>query len=378
MKPRDGIRNQLRSARLRLGWSQQDLAKAAGITRQTVGGIEASLYAPSASVALRLARALECRVEDLFWLDEDLPPLEATPAERFPLQGSTRVAVSKVGERWVAHALSGDDAFRAEMTPADGIAHREKGSSSVQVRVTEDPEALARSVSVAGCTPALSLWARAAERSNPGLRVYWTFRNSTAALAALARGEVHAAGLHLCDPKSGEFNVPFVRKALAGKAVALIHLGVWEEGLAVASGNPKGIGSVADLASSEVKIVNREKGAGTRLLLETSLAKARVPLRAVRGWDREVHGHQEVARKVASGKADAGMTTGAVAAAYGLDFLPLQSVRYDLAVVEEYLEHAPVRQLLGSLDHRWVRSQLNMLVGYDTSQTGEITRITPS
>jgi molybdate-binding protein len=157
----------------------------------------------------------------------------------------------------------------------------------------------------------------------------------------------------------------------------MVHLGVWEEGLALAAGNPKAIRSVADLATAGVKIVNREEGAGTRLLLETSLAKAKVPKSAVRGWDREVQGHQEVARKVAAGKVDAGVTTGAVAAVYGLDFLPLQSVRYDLAVFEEYLEHPPVRQLLGSLDHRWVRSQLNMLVGYDTSQTGEITRITP-
>jgi putative molybdopterin biosynthesis protein len=377
VKSSDSIRNQLRAARVRLGWSQQDLAQAAGITRQTIGGIEGGLYSPSASVALRIARALECRVEDLFWLDEDLPPLEASPAAGFPSEGSTRVALAKVGDGWIAHPLSGDDAFRSEMAPADGIAQRKPDSKRVEVRVSEEPEVLARSVAVAGCTPALSLWARAAERANPGLRVNWTFRNSMDALNSLTRGEVHAAGLHLCDPSSGEFNAPYVREALPGRDVALVHLGVWEEGLAVASGNPKGIREVADLAHAKVTIVNREGGAGTRLLLETSLLKAKVPANAIRGWERLADGHQEVARQVASGKADAGVTTGAVAAAYGLDFVPLQWVRYDLAVLAEYLDHPQVRQLLGTLDHRWVRSQFNMLVGYDTRDTGEVTRITP-
>jgi putative molybdopterin biosynthesis protein len=91
------VRNQLRAIRTRLALSQQDLATAAGITRQTVGGLEAGLYAPSAGVALRLARTLGCRVEDLFWLEEDLPALRATPSRGFPADRPVRVSLAQVG-----------------------------------------------------------------------------------------------------------------------------------------------------------------------------------------------------------------------------------------------------------------------------------------
>src|SRR5262249_50408346 len=160
-------------------------------------------------------------------------------------------------------------------------------------------ELLARTVAVAGCTPALSLWARAAERWHPGLRVQSRFANSMAALRLLAAGHVHAAGLHLCSPGSDEFNAPFVREQLPGRAVTLVNLGVWEEGLVVAMGNPRRLLRAADLVQPGVRIVNREPGAGSRLLLEILLQEERVPSARVSGFDRIVEDHQAVARAVA-------------------------------------------------------------------------------
>lgn len=368
MNREGNVRNNLRSTRSRLGLSQQELAAAAGITRQTVSGIEGGLYSPSAAVALRLARALACRVEDLFWLEEDAGSLIADPAESFP-DGEARVAVARVGERWVAHPLHGDHAFRTEMIPCDGVGVR--SGPGVSVRLLDEPGTLARTVAIAGCTPALSLWARAAERWNPGLRVLWTFANSMAALGALARGEVHAAGLHLFDPESEEYNTPFVRRMLADQDVVLINLGVWEEGLLVRPGNPKGFRRGADLARRGVTLVNREEGAGSRLLLEELLRKDGVTGPAIAGYEQPVHSHEEVARAVAFGRADVGVSSACVAAAFGLGFVPLREVRYDLALLRAYLEHPPVRQLLATLDNRWVRSQLNVLGGYNTARTGE-------
>jgi molybdate-binding protein/DNA-binding XRE family transcriptional regulator len=366
------LHNDLRATRLRLGISQQELARAAHVTRQTISGIEAGIHSPSAAVALRLARALGGRVEDLFWMEEALPSITAVPAAGTPSGPTLRLALARVGPNWVAHPLHGDDAFQVDMVPADGIGTLDSGSSALRVELLDDARTLERTAVLAGCTPALSLWARAAERRHPGLRVHWTFANSVVALRALARGEVHLAGLHLEDPQTGEDNTSYARRFLDGRAATLINLGVWDEGLLVRSGNPLGLKSGADLARPDVRIVNREEGAGARMLLESALRADGVPFATVRGFDHLVFSHLEVARAVASGAADAGVSSACVAAAYGLGFLPLREVHYDLAIMKEYLEELPVRQLLATLENRWVRSQLRRLAGYDTGHTGEV------
>ncbi len=375
MKEGNGMQNQLKTIRARLGLSQQELATAAGIARQTIGGIEAELYAPSAIVALRLARALGCRVEEIFWLEEESAILEAYPVADMQTDLPLRLALAQIAGKWVAHSLHGASAFRSEMVPADGVGTRQVGKETVAVTLLDDPEALARTVVLAGCTPMLSLWARSAERWFPGLRVHWSHANSTEALRSLARGEVHAAGIHLCDPTTGEYNAPFVRQIVPGRTVILVNLGVWSEGFVVAPGNPKGVLCVADLTRKGVVLINREEGAGSRLLLDTLLNAEGVLAAAVAGYERMVGGHQEVALAVATGQADTGVGTEAVARTYGLDFVPLRQVRYDLALLEEYMHQEPVRQLLSTLQHRWVRSQLSILGGYDTTTTGEMTRL---
>jgi molybdate-binding protein len=261
-----------------------------------------------------------------------------------------------------------------QMVPADGIGTPLAGNK-VSVRLLDDPDALARTVVIAGCAPVLSLWARSAERWHPGLRVHWAHANSTAALSRLARREVHAAGMHLYDAVSREFNIPFVRKAIPDRAVTLVNLGTWEEGLVVKPGNPKGLKACGDLAEPGVRLVNRDTGAGSRVLLDSALKEAGISSQEIDGYDWEVGSHQAVADAVARGHADAGVSTAAVAAIYGLGFAPIRRVRYDLAILEESLQLEPVRQLLSTLDHRWVRSQLEVLGGYDTTGTGVATTI---
>lgn len=378
MKEENSLHNQLKAIRTRLGLSQQDLATAAGIARQTIGGIEAELYAPSAMVALRLARALGCRVEEIFWLEDENATVEAIPGAELPADASVRLTVAQIGGRWVAHPLQGEGAFRSEMVPADGVGNWQSGRETVSVRLLDDRETLARTVVIAGCTPALSLWARSAERWFPGLRVHWRHANSMAALRSLARGEVHAAGVHLFDPATGDYNAPFVRQMLPRRAAVLVNLGIWEEGLVVPLGNPKQLQGVTDLTRPEVKLINREEGAGSRLLLDTLLEKEGLHGKDISGYDQSVGSHQEVARTVASGEGDAGVSTAAIAQAYGLGFLPLCQVRYDLAMLEETLQQEPIRQLLSTLQHRWVRSQLALLGGYDTTRTGEVLPVSAS
>lgn len=372
MQPDTELCNRLKAVRARLGLSQQDLALAAGVTRQTISGLETGLYAPSATVALRLARALGCPMEELFWLAGELPTIVATPLDAMPQQQSQRVALAQINGRWLARSLVGDAAFRTEMVPADGIATLGVTSSGLNVQLLDDANKLARTVVVGGCAPALSLWTRSAERWHPGLRINWTHLNSTAALQSLAREEIHIAGLHLSDPLTGRDNRAFAQQFIPDRAVVLINFGVWEEGLVTQPSNPQRLSQVADLARADIAIVNREIGAGARLLLDTLLQEADVPASAVKGYSHEVYSHQDIARTVLAGQADAGVSTAALAIAYGLSFVPLRQVRYDLAILQEHFQQAAIQQLLGTLDHRWVRSQLEVLGGYDTSRTSEI------
>ncbi|GAA6615797.1 substrate-binding domain-containing protein [Scytonema sp. NUACC26] len=409
--------------------SQQDLANIAGVTRQSIGGVESGQYAPSVTICLRLAKALGCQIEDLFWLEEDLPKVEAILAKPISQGRQSRVSLARVGDRWIAYPLVGNNAFRIEMIPADGeavaVSHAvaesravrgfpelrrlrrvppvvgsgepvrvdrfpgisklplseinraietqsQTSTNKVLVRLLDDINKLHNTVAIAGCTPVLSLLARATERYHPQLRVHYHFAHSMAALHSLCRGEVHIAGMHLYDPQTGEHNIPFVREALVGKNAILITLGVWSEGLLVQPGNPMGIKTVTDLVEFGAIIVTHDESFSSRMLLERKLQEERVPFQVLKRFHRIVHHHQDVALSVVSGIADAGIGTASIANAFGLGFVPLHQSRYDLVILKEYLEELPVQQFLSILEHRLVRSQLEVLGGYDTSKIGEI------
>ncbi len=384
MKKTGDLNNRLKTVRTRLRISQQELATAAGIARQTIGGIESGVYALSLTTALRIAGALGCTVEELFWLEGNRQIVEAELSGelntmdigKFPETGqSVRVALGQIGNRWIASPLLGNQAFRTEMIPADGIGTWDATTNTFLVELLDTPEALMGMALIAGCAPALSLWARSAERWHPGLRVHWLHANSMTALTYLARGEVHIAGIHLIDPLTGEENSPFVRETMNGIPCTLINLGIWEEGLAVAPGNPKELISIQDLTRTGVTLVNRERGSGSRLLLDSLLSEAKIKPSSLTDYDFTVSGHREVAQEIYAGRADAGVCTASIAESYGLSFLPLRRARYDLALRTDSLELTAIQQLLGTLNHRWVLSQLSTLGGYDISRTGEMETI---
>lgn len=371
-KPEQELYNNLKQTRLRLGMSQQDLATLGGVSRQTIGGIESRQYAPSTAVALRLAKALGCQVEDLFWIEEDNPVIEAIPVDNPPLGQKLRLSLAKVGQHWMAYPLLANHAFRQEMIPADAEGIYTGETSTMKVRLLKDLSQLHHTIALAGCSPAISLWAKSAELWHPKLRVHWTFDNSMNALHRLRRGEVHLAGVHLYDEETQKHNLPFVKAVLDSIPLVVINLGSWEEGLLIKPGNPHGLTSIADLLQSGVKIVNREKGSGSRQVLERQLRQANIEFSLVEGFNNIVYGHLQVAEAVASGKATTGVSIAAVAEAFGLDFISLHRSRYDLVLFKSYLDEAPIQQLLNTLGHRGVLSQLEALGGYDTSQTGEV------
>jgi len=364
--------SRVRALRLARGLSQAELARRAGITRQALSAIEAGRYFPNTAVALRLARALRCRVEDLFGL-AGVPPSFSVELAGPPDPTAARLVVVNVRGRWVGHPLGEGKGLQEGFVPADGLL-----TDPERPELTAAPERLERTALVLGCDPALSILAAHVERLNPEVGLRWLGAPSGAALAALAQGHAHIAGSHLPDPDGREYNLWEARRTLGRVGGLVVAFAAWELGFAVRAGNPKGIRGPADLARPDVRLVNREPGSGSRTLLDGLLARAGVDPGQVEGYDFLVGSHLGVARAVAGGGADVGVTLRAAARALGLDFIPLAEARFDLVIPRDLLDHPAVAALLDVLQRRSFRAELGALPGYDVGRTGTVVAEVPA
>ena len=372
--------NRLKAIRTQRGLSQGDLAARAGITRQTISAIESNLYLPTTAVALRLASVLACHVEDLFSLVPTEDIVEGTLVGHLP-QAKTnthpiRVKVSSIGKRTVVRPVIDLGEQLSFAVPADGYITDTSGKvsgSTVQVKLSRDRETIEQEISVAGCDPAIFLVGEHLQRHKDRTTVVGWTMGSLAALQALQRGEVHMAGMHLLDPVSGESNLPFLRRSLKGSSYEVVTFATWEEGFLVRAGNPLSVRSAADLAEPMVTLMNREEGSGARLLLDQQLRTSGIEPAQVRGYDHIASTHFEVARAIAERRAEVGIGIRSAAQHFGLDFVPLQTARYDLVVPKAYLKsHPTLTHLFETLVSRPFRDEIEALGGYDTSETGKV------
>jgi molybdate-binding protein len=196
--------------------------------------------------------------------------------------------------------------------------------------------------------------------------------SSKLALTWLSEGKVHIAGSHLEDPKTGEFNLPYIRKQFPDEDFSVVTFARWEEGFVVAAGNPKRVRKIEDLARKNVRFVNREPGSGSRGLLDQLMEKAKMDAENVQGYDRIAHGHLAAAYCVVSREADVCLATRSAAQTFGLDFVPLHSERYDLVMRKRTADLPAVKSFLDVLQRATLRRKLEVLAGYDTSQTGTL------
>ena len=363
----------LRAARAQLGISQAELAHRADVTRQAVSAIESGKAVPTMAVALRLARVLGRRVDDLFRLVDELPAVSAEllGASDGPPGEAVRVQVANVGGRLVARPLTGAAGVVLTLPRANGIVRSHHGRGPARVELFADPSRLESTLVAVGCDPATSLLAEHLRRRHPTVELVWQGGNSLQALESVGRGEAHLAGTHLFDPASGVYNVPFARRLL-GPDVRLVTFAVWEQGLMLASGNPRGIEHVGDLTRAGVRIANRESGSGARALLEAELARHGLRPEQVDGYSTVVKSHLAAAEAVAAGLADAAVGVRAAALALGLAFVPLAEERYDLAIPDRFFELPPVQALLETLTSPLFRLEVEALGGYDVSPMGTL------
>jgi molybdate-binding protein/DNA-binding XRE family transcriptional regulator len=353
----------LRGARQARGFSQQQLADMAGVSRQAVSAIESGNSDPSLRLALALARTLGLTVEEVFGPGE--PPAEVTAHPLADLGGpGTRAALAQVGESLVALPLTGDSAARAGFLPAGGLA----GDRPGEVRPIGPPRP---TLLVAGCDPALPLLEAPLALLDPPVAFAWWPCGSQQALRLAAAGLVHAAGAHLRDAAAGVYNTAAARALLDGQGADVIGFTAWREGLALAPRLAGVVSGVADLARLGVRVVNREPGSEARQVLDRELLRLGLEPDALPGYDTSAAGHLQVASAIAAGLAEAGVSAEPAALAYGLPFVPLTNERFDLMVPHHVAESREVQSMLRVLTSPWLLAQLDSLPGYDASHCGE-------
>jgi len=370
VRQRHPLTNRVREWRERRGWSQQTLALRVAASRQTVNAIEAGRTAPATGLALRLAAALSCRVEDLFQVPAPDVQVTATLVDdAHHVAAGTRVQLSTIDGRSVAVPLLGPLASTVALPEADGIVSGRRGAA-VRVTLLASQDRAGQTLVIAGCDPTIPVVAGHLRRAYPAFGLRWLPAGSLQALRWLRTGAAHVAGMHLRGARTGRAGLSVVRRTLRGCEVAVVRFVIWDQGLIVAPRNPRGIHEVADLARRGVSIVNRERGSGARALLDAELARCGLSPAGVRGYDREAFTHLAVAQAVALGFVDAGIGIRAAARAHGLAFVPLQREHYDLVIPQALLAYAPVEAFLETVQRQAVRRDLEAAGGYDTSEVG--------
>src|SRR5215469_885149 len=278
----------VRNARSARGITQLELARRASISRQALGAIESGLYQPSVVVALSLARELGETVETLF-ADNDEKQITQidvswSESEMMPTgSAACKVALARVAGKIVAVP---QPAVRLCLSPAAGIVDH-AGRKRAAVSTYWSQAEIDSTLLIAGCDPAVAILADWLARRRTPVTAVALRCSSSKALAMLAKSSVHVAGIHLRDPKSGEYNLKPVHDAIGRRPSVMINFARWELGLAVAAHNPLGIRDFSDLARPQIRIVNREIGSGARLALDEALNDLGLQSQRLKGYTRE-------------------------------------------------------------------------------------------
>lgn len=290
-----------------------------------------------------------------------------------------RVTLGRVGERIAATPLARGAGIIMSLVRADGLLRIPRFSegldagASVEIELLRPIEEIENTlVAIGSHDLSLDILSSLLRRRHPGRRLSSAHVGSLGGLVALKRGEAHLAGSHLLDEETGEYNIAYIRRTLSGVPVVLMNLVYREQGLMVAKGNPKSIRTLGDIARRDVTFINRQRGSGTRVLLDYELKRAGIDPAGINGYEREEFTHTAVAAMIASGAVDVGLGVLAAARALGLDFIPLMKERYDLVIPREHYESPLMAPLLEIIRGREFQEMVLALGGYDVSETGKI------
>jgi putative molybdopterin biosynthesis protein len=292
-----------------------------------------------------------------------------------------RVVVGKVGGKLLAAPLARGAGVITSLVQADGLALLPSGvqgleaGEQVNIHLYRSKSEIEKTIFCIGSHD-MTLDLLAQFLAEHDRRFVSANVGSQGGLVSLRRGEAHLAGSHLLDPATGEYNISSIRQYMPNIPVRVVALVGRAQGLLVRKGNPKGIKSLKDLASAEpgrsVQFVNRQRGAGTRVLLDYHLNAMAMSPDSILGYTQEEYTHLGVAAAIASGRADCGLGIAAAAQALDLDFIPLFQERYDLVIPKEHADSDLLTPLFGLLADSAFREAVSHLMGYNVSVMGTI------
>jgi putative molybdopterin biosynthesis protein len=291
-----------------------------------------------------------------------------------------RVKLGSVSGNLIATPVTRGAGALMSLVRADGIiripAESEGigGGHDVTVELLRQTHEIANTIVCIGSHDnALDVLGNFLKKKHSGFSLSSAHVGSMGGLLALKRGEAHMAGTHLLDEETGEYNISHIKKHVDGKKVVLVNLVYRTQGFIVPKGNPKGIKGFEDLRRPDVVFVNRQAGAGTRLLTDLYLKRLGIDPNSVKGYHHEEFTHMAVAAAVVSGAADTGLAVLSAARALGLDFVPVAQERYDLAILQEYYDTPMLQALLRIVrEDRDFREQIVNMGGYDVSEMGRV------
>jgi putative molybdopterin biosynthesis protein len=305
-------------------------------------------------------------------------------ASPFGMDDWVRVRLGVVGGDTVATPLPRGAGVLTSLVRADGLLVVPAGvegphaGTTVSVELLRGLDEIARTIVAIGSHDlVLDLAASALRAADPLITLASSNVGSLGGLVAVRDGLCHIAGSHLLDPATGEYTLPYLDRvfgpALAGPeaaGIAVVRLVHREQGLLVAPGNPLGLRGIEDLAKPGVRYVNRQRGAGTRVLLDHQLASLGIAPEAIDGYSREEPTHLAVAAAVGAGRADAGLGIMAAAAPFGLDFVPVAREPYDLVVAPGALDGPQLAPLWSLLRDPGFQASVEALGGYSAREMG--------
>ena len=294
-------------------------------------------------------------------------------------QEYVRVRMGYVGEKLTASPLPRGSGVVSSFMKADGLLEIPQGTEGytageeMRVRLLTEKQRLKNTLVVIGShDPLLDELADLIHREDRKLYLSSSHVGSMGGIMAVRRGEAHAAGVHLLYSETGVYNLSFIRKYFPHGGVKLLRCVGRQQGLMLQKGNPLGITAFADIARDGVRYVNRQKGSGTRVLMDYLCDKYDVDRDRIYGYEREEMTHNSVAVQIAGDSADAGMGIYSTAKLYDLDFLPICVEEYDLLIPENAWGTRMVRQLIQTLQSDAFRARIEAMGGYTLDRPGEI------
>jgi putative molybdopterin biosynthesis protein len=291
-----------------------------------------------------------------------------------------RIKLGKVGKTLMASPASRGAGAVMSLVQADGfliVPSNSEGigaGEQVNIELLRDEHEIENTLVFIGSHDnILDVLANLLHRLRPICRLSSAHVGSMGGIMAIKRGEAHLAGTHLLDEQTGEYNVSFIKRYLAGVPLQLINLAYRDQGLLVPKGNPKGITGFKDLTRQDVRFINRQRGAGTRLLTDMHLKQLDIDVDRIIGYDKEEYTHMNVASAIASNNADTGLAIRAAAVALDLDFIPVAQERYDIILPMEHSDDPKVQAFLQTIkESNEFAKTVNNLGGYDLRDCGKI------